>query len=68
MGPNAVDEARFEVEIATHLVDAGGYEALKVGTSVEDRRDFDPAAGIDTAELFAFVESTQPTSGRGWRS
>ena len=38
----------------------GGYLVCKIGTSAEHRPDFDPELGFDTAELFAFVEATQP--------
>ena len=51
------DEAAFESHIAEWLADHGGYTAWKLGTG---STDFDPGRGLDTAELFAFIEDTQP--------
>ena len=56
-----VTEKLLEDEITAHLVDAGGYRICKVGTSAEHKPDFDAKLGLDTAELFAFIEDTQPT-------
>ena len=51
------DEAAFESHIAEWLAEHGGYTAWKLGTQSDD---FDAARGLDTAELFAFIEETQP--------
>ena len=51
------DEAAFEAHITSWLVDHGGYAAVKLGT---ESSDFDPVRGLDTVELFAFIEATQP--------
>jgi type I restriction enzyme, R subunit len=53
------DEAAFEAFICEWLVDHGGYAAAKVGTGQGAPTDFDPARGLDTAELFAFIGATQ---------
>jgi type I restriction enzyme R subunit len=53
------DEAAFEEQIGTWLVDHGGYQALKVGNRQGEPTDFDPTRGIDTAELFTFIGATQ---------
>ena len=54
-------EAAFEAAIAASLVETGGYLGpVKVGRSSAGPSDLDPAAGIDTAELFAFIGATQP--------
>ncbi len=58
-----VTERLLEDEVSGHLVAHGGYLACKVGTSQEHRTDFDPTLGLDTAELFAFIETTQ---GAAW--
>ena len=50
------DEAAFEAEIVDWLANPGGYDGWKVGAQSDD---FDPATGIDTAELFAFLGLTQ---------
>src|SRR5579884_112353 len=55
-----VTERLLEDEITSSLVARGGYLAVKVGTSAEHRADLNPKLGLDTAELFAFIESTQP--------
>lgn len=54
-----VTERLLEDEITADLVGVGGYYACKIGTSPEHRDDFDAARGIDTAELFAFIQETQ---------
>lgn len=56
---NSVSEKRLEYEIATNLVARGGYRACKVGTDSEWRAEFDASVGLDTRELFAFIEETQ---------
>jgi type I restriction enzyme R subunit len=53
------DEALFEEAITRHLVDSGGYLVCKWGTRPEWVAHFDAAIGIDTAELFAFIDATQ---------
>ena len=55
----SITERFLEDEVSGHLVQRGGYMICKVGTNQEDRGDFDPTLGLDTAELFAFVETTQ---------
>ena len=52
----ATDERAFEEHIANHLHDHGGYHPLKNGNT---HGDFDQALGLDTTELFAFIEETQ---------
>ncbi|MDP3984731.1 MAG: hypothetical protein Q8Q52_07005 [Acidimicrobiia bacterium] len=47
------DEAAFESHIAGWLADHGGYTGWKLGTQ---SADFDATRGLDTAELFAFIE------------
>ena len=54
-----VTEKLLEDEVSRHLIAHGGYLVCKVGTSNEHRRNFDPKLGLDTAELLAFIESTQ---------
>ena len=55
-GPKEFD---FETQICDTLVADSGYVAAKVGTAQGEPRDFDPARGLDTAELFAFIGATQ---------
>jgi type I restriction enzyme R subunit len=50
------DEGAFEEHIAESLVEDGGYQAVKAGNLSED---FDVERGLDTAELFTFIEATQ---------
>ncbi len=52
--PKHVTEEQFETDIVESLVDHGGY-------SQGEKRHFDPAVGLDGAELFAFIEVTQAT-------
>jgi type I restriction enzyme R subunit len=52
-------EALFEDTITTHLVESGVYLTCKWGTQPRWSSDFDPRLGLDTVELFAFVEATQ---------
>ncbi|HRB03606.1 MAG TPA: type I restriction endonuclease [Ilumatobacteraceae bacterium] len=54
-----VNEASFEEAIAQHLVEYGGYLAVKRGVGQHGAADFDPSSGLDTAELFAFIGATQ---------
>jgi type I restriction enzyme R subunit len=56
---SSVSEKLLEDEISGHLVAAGGYRVCKVGTDSEWRPDFDPNLGLDTVELFRFIEETQ---------
>jgi type I restriction enzyme R subunit len=53
------DEKLFEDAITQHLVQSAGYGACKWGTRPEWIADFDAGKGIDTAELFAFIDATQ---------
>lgn len=55
-GPN---EERFESEICAWLQAEGGYVAVKNDRQQGAVRDFDPARGLDTAELFTFLGATQ---------
>ncbi len=57
MKPMEADLERF---VCDHLVAHGGYREAKHGTAQTPPRDFDPVAGLDTAELFAFIGATQP--------
>ena len=54
---SSVREAAFESQIAGWLVDHGGYRRVKVGGA---GGDFDGNAGVDTTDLFEFIETTQP--------
>ena len=49
------NEMVFEDAITQHLVQHGGYLACKRGVGQQGPADFDAAAGVDTAELFAFI-------------
>ncbi len=51
------DEAAFESHIAAWLAENGGYRGWKLGTQ---SNEFDAGRGLDTAELFAYIEETQP--------
>ncbi len=55
-GPKEFD---FETQICDALAAGSGYVAAKVGTAQEGPPDFDPARGLDTAELFTFIGATQ---------
>jgi type I restriction enzyme R subunit len=57
---NSVSEKLLEDEITTQLVAERGYLRCKVGTEPQTRPDFDATRGLDTAELFTFIEETQP--------
>ena len=54
------DERHFEDAITGSLVEQGGYRVCKWGTKPEWVADFDRMRGLDTSELFVFVEATQP--------
>jgi type I restriction enzyme, R subunit len=56
---SGVTERLLEDEISGHLVARGGYLTSKVGTSPNHRADFEPRVGLDTTELFGFIETTQ---------
>jgi type I restriction enzyme R subunit len=60
---SSLSEKLLEDEISAYLASIGGYRVCKVGTEVNWRQDFDAKVGLDTAELFAFVELTQ---GEEW--
>ena len=60
---SSVSEKLLEDEISGHLVAVGGYRVCKVGTELEWRPDFDPVLGLDTVELFRFIEETQGPQG-----
>ena len=55
----SVSEAAFEEDIASWLVEHGGYRWAKVGNVGGGPRDFDAEAGIDTVDLFTFIGATQ---------
>ena len=55
---SSIDEAAFEAHIAAWLVEHGGYRRVKT-TSEGYESDFDSVAGLDTADLFEFIEATQ---------
>jgi type I restriction enzyme R subunit len=55
----SVTEKLLEDEIGSHLVSDGGYRVCKIGTDSEWRPEFDANLGLDTRELFAFIELTQ---------
>lgn len=56
------DERGFEDVITGSLVEAGGYRVCKWGNKPEWAGDFNPKLGLDTAELLAFIEETQPAA------
>jgi type I restriction enzyme, R subunit len=56
---SSVTEKLLEDEITASLVTQGGYRTCKLGTDPKLRQDFDAALGLDTLELFAFIEDTQ---------
>lgn len=51
--PKHVTEEQFESDIVDCLVEQGGY-------SQGDTKHFNTTIGLDTTELFAFIEDTQP--------
>jgi hypothetical protein len=60
---NSISEKLLEDEVSGHLVAAGGYRVCKVGMAAEWKPEFDVALGLDTVELFRFIEETQ---GQQW--
>jgi type I restriction enzyme R subunit len=56
------NEALFEEAITEQLLESGGYRLCKWGNRPEWAGDFDASKGIDTADLFAFIEETQPNT------
>ena len=56
---SSVTEKLLEDEITAHLVAHGGYGTCKLGTEPGSHREFDPTLGLDTLELFTFIEETQ---------
>lgn len=56
---SSVSEKLLEDEITRYLIGDGGYQVCKVGTKPEWKPDFDAELGLDTVELFRFVEETQ---------
>lgn len=56
---SSVSEKLLEDEITEHLVEHGGYRVCKVGIDAEWRPSFDARLGLDTVELFRFIEETQ---------
>ncbi len=54
-----VDEKGLESHICDWLASGGGYQAVKVGIAPEFSGDFDAKLGLDTVELFSFIEATQ---------
>lgn len=53
------DEFAFETEICDWLVAHGGYQTVKIGNQQGPHTDYDPARGLDTTALFAFIGATQ---------
>ena len=53
------NEELFESAICDWLVDHGGYIAVKNDKTQGEQRDFNPARGLDTAELYTFIGATQ---------
>ena len=51
-------EAAFEAHITAWLVDHGRYRRAKLGNA-SGESDFDGVAGLDTADLFEFIGTTQ---------
>ncbi|HET9153750.1 MAG TPA: type I restriction endonuclease, partial [Solirubrobacterales bacterium] len=56
---SSISERLLEDAISAHLVEQGGYRICKVGTEREWKPDFDAGLGLDTVELFRFIEATQ---------
>ncbi len=56
---SSVSEKLLEDEISRHLVTDGGYRACQLGTDTEYRAEFDATLGLDTRELYTFIELTQ---------
>lgn len=57
-----LDERGFEDAITGSLVEQGGYGICKWGTMPRWASDFNPKLGLDTAELLAFIDETQPAA------
>src|ERR1035437_5679412 len=55
-GRMTVSERGFEDAITASVVEQGGYRICKWGTKPEWSADFDLVRGLDSAELFGFVE------------
>lgn len=53
------DEEKFEAEICAWLRAEGGYDAVKNDKAQGAVRDFNPALGLDTGELYTFLGATQ---------
>ena len=60
---SSVSEKLLRTRSAAISLRDGGYRVCKVGTEPEWRQDFDAELGLDTVELFAFIELTQ---GHEW--
>ncbi len=56
---SSVSERLLEDEVSACLVERGGYLGCKVGVGPEYRQHFDARVGLDTVELFSFIELTQ---------
>ncbi|HEY7831000.1 MAG TPA: type I restriction endonuclease [Solirubrobacteraceae bacterium] len=56
---SSVTEKLLEDEITAHLLAHSGYRTCKTGTNPKWREDFDANLGLDTKELFTFIEETQ---------
>jgi type I restriction enzyme, R subunit len=56
---SSVSEKLLEDEIIGSLVGAGGYRVCKLGTDADWRQEFKANIGLDTRELFSFIEETQ---------
>jgi type I restriction enzyme R subunit len=55
-----ITEKLFEDAITASLVTDRGYLVCKHGLHPEWKGDFDATLGLDTVELFSFIEETQP--------
>jgi type I restriction enzyme R subunit len=62
---SSVSEKLLEDEITARLIADGGYRVCKLGTDPEWRPEFDAKLGLDTRELFAFIELTQRPEWEG---
>ncbi|HUP68229.1 MAG TPA: type I restriction endonuclease [Acidimicrobiales bacterium] len=58
-GVSNPNEELFESAICDSLATTGGYVAVKNDKAQGEPRDFDPARGLDTAELYSFIGATQ---------
>jgi type I restriction enzyme R subunit len=54
-----VNEKLLEDEITSSLVRNGGYRVCKLGTDPKWQPEFNANLGLDTRELFTFIEETQ---------